>query len=457
MSSLKSLELEIEGQKYTCNIQIIDELMQSNLFLANKLKYRGNTFLEKIQCQIKAFFDYNINEIFEEINKLNDDNFSIIKENDKYKLKIDFIILNKKRNLIVDLNENIEIINKYENIIKEKDEIISELKSKIEALEAKLIETKENEKEEINYELYNNFDISTKKPIHSLNSHTSWVYCLTMLEDGRLVSGSADKDIIVYNKTTFEPDLTIKEHNSNVFSIIKLSSGILASCSDDKTIKFFNIKEKSYENLQTLNYHKDSIYQIIELKNKHLVSCSRDKSIIFYLKDNSNSEYQKDFVISASGSCISITQIKENEICYLERSSNMNNICFFDLNEKKVKASISNINNTGCFGAFNMIAKDLLVISGENKMSIVDVNKYKLVRVIEEPNAGHIRGFCMLNKKMFLVGDNNGIIRQWKIEGDNISLISKKEMVHTNGVCALLNMGEGHIASGSFDNTIKIW
>ena len=135
----------------------------------------------------------------------------------------------------------------------------------------------------------------------------------------------------------------------------------------------------------------------------------------------------------------------------------MNNICFFDLNEKKIKASISNINNTGCFGAFNLITKDLLIISGENKMSIVDVNKYKLVRVIEEPNAGHIRGFCKLNKTMFLVGDNNGIIRQWKIEGDNISLISKKEMVHTNGVCALLNMGEGHIASGSFDNTIKIW
>jgi hypothetical protein len=119
------LELENEGQKYTCNIQIIDGLIQTNLYLEDKLKYRGNIFLEKIQCQIKAFFDYNINEIFDEINQLNNDNFSIIKENDKYKLKIEFTILRKPINLIIDLNEDMEIIDRYENIIKEKDQTIS--------------------------------------------------------------------------------------------------------------------------------------------------------------------------------------------------------------------------------------------------------------------------------------------------------------------------------------------
>ena len=317
---------------------------------------------------------------------------------------------------------------------------------------------KKVKKKKINYELYNNFDISTKKQIQTLNSHTNWIYCLALLDDGRLVSGSADKDIIIYNKSTFEPDITIKEHNSNVFSIIKLKSGILVSCSDDKTIKLFNIKEKSYDNLQTLNYHKNSIYKIMEIKNNYLASCSRDKSIIFYTKDNSNLKYQKDYSISTKGSCISITQTKEDEICYLERlNSNMTYLRFFDLKEKKIISSISNINNTTCFGPFEIITKDLLIIGGENKMSIVEINKYELVKVIEQPNAGFIRGFCMLNKDMFLVGDNNGIIKQWKIEGTNITLISQKEMAHSTGVCSLLNLGDGHIASGSFDKSIRIW
>ena len=47
-----------------------------------------------------------------------------------------------------------------------------------------------------NNKLYNNFNIKLKEPIHILNNHTGSVYCLSILKDGRLVSGSNDKSII---------------------------------------------------------------------------------------------------------------------------------------------------------------------------------------------------------------------------------------------------------------------
>ena len=46
----------------------------------NILKYEGNITINKIRNQIGAFDEYNINEIFEEINILNNNNFKIIKE-----------------------------------------------------------------------------------------------------------------------------------------------------------------------------------------------------------------------------------------------------------------------------------------------------------------------------------------------------------------------------------------
>ena len=96
-SLIKSINVEYEGRIYICKIEIIyEELININIYLDNKLKYKGNIYLEKIQIQIKTFLDYNINEIYEEINKLNNNNFKIIKENNKYKLKIQFIILRKK-------------------------------------------------------------------------------------------------------------------------------------------------------------------------------------------------------------------------------------------------------------------------------------------------------------------------------------------------------------------------
>ena len=104
-----------------------------------------------------------------------------------------------------------------------------------------------------------------------------------------------------------------------------------------------------------------------------------------------------------------------------------------------------------------MIKKDLLLIPGKNQLSIINTNEYKLVRTIEVPNASWITGVCLLNKDMLLTGDYSEIIRQWKIEGDNLTLISKKEKVHENDINILLNMRNGFIASGSDDKTIKIW
>ena len=158
---------------------------------------------------------------------------------------------------------------------------------------------KQNNKE-INNK-YNIFDIKLKKPIHILNNHTSPIYCLSILKDGRLVSGSY-KSIIIYNKETYQPDLTIKAHSSGITCITNLSSGILTSCSFDNTIKLFNIKDNKYEILQTLNSHKDKVNKIIELKNKSLVSYSWDKSIIFYIKNNNN-KYMQDYKIKTNGEC----------------------------------------------------------------------------------------------------------------------------------------------------------
>ena len=58
---------------------------------------------------------------------------------------------------------------------------------------------------------------------------------------------------------------------------------------------------------------------------------------------------------------------------------------------------------------------------------------------------------------MLLTGDESKVIRQWKIDGDNLILISKNEKAHDGNINVLLNLGDGHIASGSDDKTIKIW
>ena len=193
----------------------------------------------------------------------------------------------------------------------------------------------------------------------------------------------------------------------------------------------------------------------MKLKNKSLVSCSDDNSIIFYNKYNNN-RYIKDYKISTNGGCSSAIQTKENEICYSEEIND--SICFYDLNQRKIKSSLNNINKkNSCYERLIMINKDLLLIPGENKISIINVNKYNLVRILDINESDWICGVCMLNENILLTGDCNEIIEQWKIEGDNLIFISQKQKAHNLAINYIIKMGNGHIASASDDKEIKIW
>ena len=455
--NIKTFEIKEGENNYKCQIQIIKNFLQVSIYLDNKLKYEGNISLQKIQNQVILFSYYNINEIYEEINLLNVDNFKIVKVDNKYEFKIKFIILRRKYILNIELEDDI-ILDKNELIkeISELKEIINNKDNKIKLLEEELkkYKTVKEDNENNNNNFYNNFNIKLKEPIHKLQYHTSWISCSTILKDGRFVTGSGDKSIIIYNNKTFKSELTIKEHNDYIYCLTQLSSGILASCSGDKTIKLYNIKANEYQVIQTINYHTNSVYKIIELNNKKLVSCSGDESIIFYFKDNN--EYIKDYQIKTNGICSPVIQTKDNEIFYSEETNSA--ICFFDLLERKLITRINNINKRiGTYDWFTMISKDLLMITGDNKISIINVNLHSLVRTIDVPDSSWINVTCLLQENQLLTVDNNKKIIQWKIEGDNLILISKKENAHETSIGALLKLGDGHILTGDDNGIVKIW
>ena len=59
-----------------------------------------------------------------------------------------------------------------------------------------------------------------------------------------------------------------------------------------------------------------------------------------------------------------------------------------------------------------MISKDLLFISGKNKISIINIIYYELIREIKVPNSNWIHGACMLNKNILFAEDQKEIIKE---------------------------------------------
>ena len=104
-----------------------------------------------------------------------------------------------------------------------------------------------------------------------------------------------------------------------------------------------------------------------------------------------------------------------------------------------------------------MINNDLLLIGGYNMIYIINVNEYKKIRQIDIPNTGYINATCKLNSNIIIIGDDFGSLMKWKIEKDNLILISKKENAHNDHIYVILNLFNRHIITSSSDNTIKIW
>ena len=126
--ALEPKEVVIKGENtYKYYIQIKD-----NMFIQVKNKdstVQGIISLFKIRTQINEFFDYNIIEIFEEINDLKDNNFQII--NNIFSIK--FKILKRERKIFINL---VDINNNAQNRLQsDLNEFIKKKKEEIESAE----------------------------------------------------------------------------------------------------------------------------------------------------------------------------------------------------------------------------------------------------------------------------------------------------------------------------------
>ena len=105
--NLKEIEL-IEGNiKYKCEIQKDDDKLNISVY-NNKIKIEGEIHIYYIQYRL-GLLNYNIDDIYRTIYILNNNKFKLIKDNNKYKLRIEFIILTQKKYIDIYLYDNIKL------------------------------------------------------------------------------------------------------------------------------------------------------------------------------------------------------------------------------------------------------------------------------------------------------------------------------------------------------------
>jgi WD40 repeat protein len=126
-----------------------------------------------------------------------------------------------------------------------------------------------------------------------LQGHSHYIACVAVLPDDRIVSGSYDNTIKVWNSTTGACELTLFGHSSYVYCLAVLPDGRLVSGSWDTTLKIWNMTTGECE--QTLSGHNSFVCWVVYLPDsKRIVSGDHKKSVRVWQCDEHGSSFQFD-------------------------------------------------------------------------------------------------------------------------------------------------------------------
>lgn len=177
----------------------------------------------------------------------------------------------------------------------------------------------------------------------TLKGHTDFVKCLCVLPSAKLASGSGDKTIIIWNTDNGEQlevmNGATARHKFDVCCLAFLpESGWLASGSADKTIKYWDFYVGQLENVLWSDGHTDTVVGLVLSKDGKVLSSSDDKTIKIWTDPNGfllatiKTEYVRSLVLLQDGRLVShsatspeICIWKETNIASLENDTKVVN------------------------------------------------------------------------------------------------------------------------------------
>ena len=223
---------------------------------------------------------------------------------------------------------------------------------------------------------------------------------LLELNNKKLMTGSSNGTMAIYNLDNFEFEYSIKEENK-ILCLLEFESNMILTGTQSELINLYNISQN--KKIDSFKGHLLSVNCLVKLNAKYFASASNDKDIRIW-------NYY-------------------NRSCERKLKGHTNNIfCLIQLNNK------SQI----CSGSADKTAK------------LWDWETGKCLGTL--PHQSWVKSLCQLSDGSIITGGDDKTIKKW-----HGYKCGKTFNEHKDSVKCLCNIDNKYIASGSFDNTIKIW
>ncbi len=272
---------------------------------------------------------------------------------------------------------------------------------------------------------------------HTLQGDRAGVDCLAFAQ-GKLISGSEDSNIKIWDLETGACTQTLQGHDHFVYSLA-FAEGKLISGSGDNTIKIWDLETGACR--QTLQGHQHGVLCVVFAQGK-LISGSNDSTIKIWDLE--------------TGACTQTLQGHQNGVlCFafaegkLISGSYDKTIKIWDLEMGGcIKTLEGHQNGVLCFA----FAEGKLISGSYDKtIKIWDLEMGGCIKTLE----GHHYGVNSLTfaQGKLISGSNDSTIKIWDLE---TATCTQTLQGHNDQVHSLI-FAQGKLISASSDNIIKIW
>ena len=300
-----------------------------------------------------------------------------------------------------------------------------------------------------------------KNNFKTLKNHSSTIYHISQLKDGRLISSSADDTLNIYREDTFELQLSIKEHSGEIRYFIQLNNGKIVTCCCDRMIYIIKlIDEDKYIIEQKLTGHNNYVCNVIEIKDNELISLSHDHTMKKWeIKNNDKFECTKTTTFQNSNSQCNILKINENE--FVTSSCGDKCIKFWNSDDFSNITTINNIESDWTSKILCIIDDDILCVGGTNSKGfyLIKISTHQIIKNILGPKEIYSINKCFDGLLLCSIINENGnvAIAKYEYENQKMKKIVEKEKIHDDNIYTCFELDDGIIASGGGDKNIKLW
>lgn len=283
--------------------------------------------------------------------------------------------------------------------------------------------------------------------IRTLEGHTGQIRAIAVLDDRRVISGSADKTLRLWELESGETLRVFEGHTLGVTAVSVLDGRRVVSGSDDGTVRLWDLG--SGETLRILEGHTQGVQALSVLDGSRVVSGSFFGTLRLW-------EVESGEILRTLESNTVLAKLAVFDRRRVVWGSGDGMLRSWDVESgEALHALESDIGLTWELSELN--GRRVVWGSSEGRLRLWDMESGGILRTLERPSGSmtsHFLALSAVDGGRVVSGSDDGRLRLWGLEsGKPLRTLEG----HTDRLVALSVLDGDRVVSGSDDGTIRLW